>query len=251
MGKLNLLHHKTWHVYSKANRDRVRKDEEVYEAEQRKAEEKIVKADQEARLAQLRRGKEATRPDESLHDQTRHVNLFQEEEQQQGIVLLKSEKELKEKQWQDKHTMYLGETKDGKKESAWYNSLDYGKRDREARLDPEKRKRREKRDESSKRRDDPLKLMKDYLASKETGSSQFSKYADFSGASKVSKKPSASKTIEELRQDRLAREMKERTRTQALLDPKAALENKHDQRKGYYNSQFNREHTRNNQGRSL
>ena len=28
MGKLNILHHKEWHVYSRANREIVQKDEE-------------------------------------------------------------------------------------------------------------------------------------------------------------------------------------------------------------------------------
>ena len=54
-----------------------------------------------------------------------HVNLFQEEERmiqseiKNGSKLV-DKKALENKEWEDKHTMFLGETRDGKKESPWY-----------------------------------------------------------------------------------------------------------------------------------
>jgi hypothetical protein len=113
MGKLNLLHHKTWHVYSKANRDKVKKDEEKFEAKERESEQRTIKVEQEVRISNLRSKKETI-------TETGHINLFAEEEKSDGLQLSKTEKELDQKKWEDKHTMYLGETKDGKKESPWY-----------------------------------------------------------------------------------------------------------------------------------
>jgi hypothetical protein len=51
---MNILKHKSWHVYSEKNRERVRKDEkELAEQEERERERRLL-ADKERRLVELR-----------------------------------------------------------------------------------------------------------------------------------------------------------------------------------------------------
>lgn len=125
MGKLNLLHHKSWHVYSKDNREKVRKDEEAAEKIEKGKQDRIEKAEQERRIEQLRssrrdRGALIDEKDESAN-QNQHINLFHDLEKIAGSVVLVNDKAEEQKKWEDKHTMYLGETKDGKKDAPWYN----------------------------------------------------------------------------------------------------------------------------------
>ncbi|KAI8817953.1 uncharacterized protein EV422DRAFT_199719 [Fimicolochytrium jonesii] len=55
MPKLNILPHKSWHVYNAENRERVRRDEETARAEEAKKREPALQAESEARLGLLRR----------------------------------------------------------------------------------------------------------------------------------------------------------------------------------------------------
>ena len=126
MGKLNLLHHKSWHVYSKDNREKVRKDEEAAEKIEKGKQDRIVKAEQERRIEQLRssrreRGGELIDEKNESANTHKHINLFHDLEKNAGSVVLVNEKAEEQKNWGDKHTMYLGETKDGKKDAPWYN----------------------------------------------------------------------------------------------------------------------------------
>ncbi|KAI8929814.1 hypothetical protein BC831DRAFT_442178 [Entophlyctis helioformis] len=54
MGKLNILQHKSWHVYSEKNRQRVRRDEEDAARAEAEKRDRADKADQEARIQLLR-----------------------------------------------------------------------------------------------------------------------------------------------------------------------------------------------------
>ncbi|KAI8324350.1 hypothetical protein GQ54DRAFT_309268 [Martensiomyces pterosporus] len=54
MGKLNILPQKSWHVYSKANRERVRRDEEQARNEQEENAGRARKAEAEYRISRLR-----------------------------------------------------------------------------------------------------------------------------------------------------------------------------------------------------
>ncbi|KAI9205796.1 uncharacterized protein BJ171DRAFT_499622 [Polychytrium aggregatum] len=54
MGKLNILQHKSWHVYSRENQERVRRDEENARIEEEEKQRRIDQAEQEVRLKILR-----------------------------------------------------------------------------------------------------------------------------------------------------------------------------------------------------
>ncbi|KAG0300110.1 hypothetical protein BGZ97_003384 [Linnemannia gamsii] len=51
---MNILQHKSWHVYSQKNQDRVKRDEAKAEAEEKQTQERAIAADREHRLAVLR-----------------------------------------------------------------------------------------------------------------------------------------------------------------------------------------------------
>ena len=93
------------------------------------------------------------------------------------------------------------------------------------------RKKREKSEEKRKKKEDPIELMRTYLEgrAKEPSSS--------SSISKVTKKTGQSKTVEQLRKERIERELQERNRTAALMNPQ---QNAHVSDRRYYHSQFNR-----------
>lgn len=95
------------------------------------------------------------------------------------------------------------------------------------------RKKREKSEEKRKKKEDPIELMRTYLEgrAKEPSSSSSS------SISKVTKKTGQSKTVEQLRKERIERELQERNRTAALMNPQ---QNAHVSDRRYYHSQFNR-----------
>jgi hypothetical protein len=213
MGKLNILHHKEWHVYSKVNRDKVREDEKNAAIEEQKTQDKIDKANNEARLELLR--KRAHQKQDTVQTEMKHINLFEEEEKFQKTQYLRSEKELDQKKWEDKHTWYLGETKDGRKETPWYTASDY-------RSEKEKSTGRERKEQFRLRQEDPLSMFKKASQSKVTKPSHSAK--------------SGPKTVDQLRKERLERELQERNRIKEITIP-ASL--RHDKDESFYNSQFN------------
>ena len=87
MPKLNILPKKSWHVYSTANRERVRRDEEKARIEEEKRDEKAKKRERDFRLETLRnRAKERNNTNdndvnESISEQAppKHINLFEEQ----------------------------------------------------------------------------------------------------------------------------------------------------------------------------
>lgn len=240
MGKLNLLHHKSWHVYSEKNREKVRKDEKEFDLKQAKLKKKELKIVQEENLKRLREAAHGP----SATDREGHVRLFEEEELLEKSKILPTEKELDAKKFQDRYTMYLGETKEGKKDDVWYASLDYGKGKKLASTTDLERKKKERKDLERKDRLDPSRLMKDYMASKQDGSSQFTKYDQYKKSSSSSSLPSGGKSLDQLRQERIEREKKEKSRTMALLNPGAGAEDHNQGDRTFYNSQFNRDHVR-------
>ncbi|KAI8902048.1 hypothetical protein BC833DRAFT_574858 [Globomyces pollinis-pini] len=228
MGKLNLLHHKSWHVYNKDNRNRVIEDEKQAAEEELQAKLRITRADQEARLARLRSNANINDSDKPLT----HVNLFVDDEKYQSSTLI-DEKKIAQKAKEDKHTWFLGETQDGKKETPWYSTLDYGKQIRDKKIDPVKKKRFEKSDHKRKEREDPLKALQTYLSK---------------GDQKVAKKQSSStKSIEQLRQERIEREKLEKDRTNEAVNP--GLKKRHEKDTKYFHSQFNPDFVRKRESR--
>jgi hypothetical protein len=234
MGKLNILHHKEWHVYSKVNRDKVKEDEKNQAEQEAETQRRLDQIESERRLSKLREKAKLSQDRPNRKDarkqqepEQRHINFFQEAEKYKDSEIVVDEKTLEQKKYEDKHTWYLGETRDGKKDRPWYTTMDYGKSDRDKHVDERKKQMRLKRDEYEKHAHDPMtKIRKDQRKDSQPGSV----------SKKSNNKPN---TIQELRAERMQREMKERSRANAVLNPNAKT--KHETEGSYYNSQYNRD----------
>ncbi|KAJ1332119.1 hypothetical protein BSLG_008938 [Batrachochytrium salamandrivorans] len=249
MGKLNLLPHK-----SQKNIDQVRRDEAEAEKAGESKHQRVALAEQESRLEVLR-GKAKARQRSSITDPDALAQLLEAEAgpasgsslyQPSGSSHRKTKAEMDK--WEKKMTVYLGETRDGHKETPWYTEMDYGQSRREKSTKPEDLERRSKREDRGKQRMDPATEMEKYLQRK--------KHLDEKDVSDAHRLRSASKSrtsglsssftvgsIEYMRQERLRRETEEKRRTQELLTPgKSALSDvptKHDADDRFFNSQFN------------
>ncbi|KAI8915190.1 hypothetical protein DFJ77DRAFT_358998 [Powellomyces hirtus] len=282
MGKLNILQHKSWHVYNEVNRAKVRQDEENARKEDEKKKEPALQADREARLTLLRKRAQSRRQEAGdlasavdtppLEAGIRRAQLLDADAPHSGHINLfadaaeaaaggtqggknkdyEDEKKAKEKAEADRYTWYLGETRDGKKDTPWYAAPDPISAARS--LPPEGplgikigEKKRAQKDERRKVRDDPLtavlkgtgKIGK--ASSKETGSHK--RGTRFGKGARALPTSQPSSTIEKLRAERLRREAEERLKTEQLLNPSAAPI-RHEKETSFYNSQFNPHATR-------
>lgn len=227
MGKLNILHHKDWHVYSKVNKDRVKEDERKEAEKQKIIDDKRIKVEQETRINALRKKSNIVK--ESVAE---HINFFKD------IIpfdKIKTDEEIELKRKHDFHTMFLGETKDGHKDSPWYTSLelDVGTRSSTNGFvykDDEikgttikgKEERRLKREKRRLETEDPMYIVK--------------KASRPETPAKVQKFTRQSKSIDDLRKERLQRESLERDRARKLLGYR---DDRHSKEEKFYNSQFN------------
>ncbi|KAJ3032016.1 hypothetical protein HDV00_008018 [Rhizophlyctis rosea] len=260
MGKLNILQHKSWHVYSEKNREKVRKDEEKARIEEEKKAERAVQADREARLDLMRSRARAKRQESDVsesnqtltvpHHETeepqQHVNFFPELETGRSATGKNAEHEAEkkaEKAKEDlKSTWYLGETRDGKKEVPWYATMDMKA---PTRTDPLGRpvtqadeKKKEDKDDRRKHVDDPLAMMEKYV--KGMKSSEKDRHKKDKSSRHKSSTSSSSSSMDRLRAERLKREADERRRTELLLNPHLAkAPTQHEKEATFYNSQFN------------
>ncbi|XP_007438868.1 leukocyte receptor cluster member 1 [Python bivittatus] len=249
---MNILPKKSWHVRNKDNVARVRRDEAEAEAQRRKREARVLLAEQEARTEFLRKKARLSAPggDESGSDlvslgsekPSEHLNLFQglqesgnkeyEEEKRQ-------EKERKEKAMGI--LTYLGQSAAQSQTSCpWYQEL------------PDRSKTVAK-DEKLKGKLDPLAVMGKYLHKKKCShkkeeNKEKGKWRQKESKGNLAARPpssSTSRSLEQLRQERLHREQAERARTESLLAQKSGMrpvreeEEEMDERKRGYNSQFN------------
>lgn len=256
---MNILPKKRWHVRTKQNIERVRRDEAKAAAEEKELKRRILLAEQEARTDILRKrakgsSSEAVFPlndhlNESSKDDT-HVNFFADIEATDGYSgTINKEHEAEEKARKEKYEKdiglltYLGQSAlENKDKDLWY-----------LKSSSALMKSGDGKDEtaSSKHKStiDPLNDMKKYLALKEKDVDK----KDTSNPKKSSK--SSSKTsfkvatdskkssVEILRAKRLQREEEERKRSQAFLEslhkkPQKETEILND-RLRQYNTQFN------------
>ena len=217
MGKLNISHHKSWHVYNQKNKDIVKKDELEAEKLTLEKEARIQKAEQEARLDKLRcQASNSSNTSIQQKEQIGHINLFPLADQVEQNPEYLEEEMKKKKKAEAPFTMYLSQsTKDP---APWYSktsnieskSNEYKDALRKEALDPIK---------DIKKNDSSLNKESIKVKSKSQGSS------------------SSSSSIEKLRQQRLEREAKERARQDHLLNPsksQSLLKERHS-----YHSQFN------------
>ena len=174
MGKLNLLHHKSWHVYSAENRKRVADDEQKAQAIQDAKDAASLESQRQSRLAQLRHSKEP------------HFQLFPELHQPNEEYV--ADRAAAKAKAEAPFVMKLGESKEGKRESVWYGSKDF-RAAADAIAPPcapfakelsylvcvltlRRRDKRRIKDLQSKDRQDPLTLMKEYLKEAAPGPSE-------------------------------------------------------------------------------
>ncbi|KAJ3055754.1 hypothetical protein HK097_009407 [Rhizophlyctis rosea] len=250
MGKLNILQHKSWHVYSEKNREKVRRDEEKARVEEAKKAERALQADREARLNTLRANSKARNLDpgdtyEQLHnapnEPPQHINFFPELETgrsaSRGNAELEAERKAEKAKEEQKHTWYFGETRDGKKEVPWYATKDMKA---PTRTDASGRPLKAVDDKKKKDKDDRRKSLDDPLALMEKYAKRLKKSDKEKNPKGASSSTSSTSSIESLRAERLKRETAERQRTELLLNPHLAkTPTQHERETTFYNSQFN------------
>ncbi|RGB30601.1 hypothetical protein C1646_671564 [Rhizophagus diaphanus] len=264
---MNILPHKSYHVYNLKNKERVRKDEEKAKQEAAAKEDRSRIAEREHRLLVLRQrakqrqtGVETTK-DEQLEENSNqdmsiqtvkntdsiqgHINFWADIEKESLAVVstnpeYEAEKKAKEKKWEKQFTMYLGDVV--KEQKPWYTRVEseFEKQYKEERMNRYK-------DEGTTTIGDPLLTMKSKLDAKSKNKNKNKNEAhekrekrDRSSNGSNSEASSTS-SIEKLRAERLAREKKEHLRVQKLLNPNLVAESGST---GRYNSQFNPDATK-------
>lgn len=282
---MNILPHKSWHVRTKKNIERVRRDEARAEAEENEKQRRIQLAEQEARTELLRRrARESLKSNVTetvftgLNDE--HVNIFDSVDEKIDAKNEEHEREVKEERerWEKRIGLltYLdqGEAKSGQK--PWYLQS------HEERMNLNDDKKDNK--ELVKKKDfikmnDPFEDMKRYLDAMKKNKGERSnaklnpnqsknkrkkkdkkknkkprKHLSSSSSSSSSSedeqpKKHKSKSIEQLRAERLNREKIERERTKQFLQNKQQSSQNNDQeddRRRNYHSQFNPQLARHN-----
>ncbi|ORZ10104.1 hypothetical protein BCR42DRAFT_441214 [Absidia repens] len=265
---MNILPHKSWHVYNKKNIEKVRKDEAKAKEQQDTIDKRALIADSEARLQLLRQRAAKNQ----LHGQDEHqlvkkdlvsghIHLFAEAEKaasqnEEVVAEKKAEKDKLDKQF----TMYLDKgSKD--EEAPWYAKNELTKYSDDHLTKPYIKSKHDKDGQKRYRRSpitlesDPLAIIRSQLDKEEKESRQSDHYhhrhhhelkSSKSKSSKSSKRQSRQKTktpsIEELRAQRREREKAERLRTHSVIYGDTQ-NTQHDSRHHQYNSQYNRQET--------
>ncbi|KAI8094974.1 uncharacterized protein B0P05DRAFT_524149 [Gilbertella persicaria] len=230
---MNILHHKSWHVYNKANIEKVRQDEAKAEEEAKKKHDRVVLAESEARLELLRQRANVNLPVETKPSSVvQHVNLFQDLEDKATNEEYEAEKKTKQDKQEKQFTMYLDKGT-SQQDRPWY-----------ARSDKKEDKYKDQyvfksnRDDSKKRKREAIKVMEDPLEYI-TKSLKKKKHKKESKHHRHKEKEHKS-SIEELRAKRLEREKAEQARAKSLFLGHNPIEEEMDDRTRAYNSQFNR-----------
>lgn len=271
---MNILQHKSWHVYSQRNQDRVKRDEAKAEAEEKQTQERAIAADREHRLAVLRKraarryANEPAPGEQEEDDDTTpgplapvpkdtvavtktkskgdHVNFWADLEKQdtaikKGNPEYEAEVKAKEKRWERTIATHLDSVIKGP--TPWYAAPQAGSMATS----------RNKNDDHDfvKVREDPLQSMRSMLDKRKVA-------LEAKGERERSRSPSSQKhirtskqsqpaikdapessTMAKLRMERLLREQSEKTKAMALLNPDYIDPAVHHQPAGRYNQQFN------------
>ena len=154
-----------------------------------------------------------------------HLNLFADYEKRKVEMdkYVDQDKQQDQEKWEKQFTMYLGETRDGKRnEKPWYAQQQHPTEPKSEKL--------KRNDEKRKKQQDPMAL----LALLDKSSPQ--------PVATISRPT----TIEGLRKERLERERLERERAAQLMGIKST----HDTEQHFYHSQFNPDAVRQSKRRS-
>ncbi|CAD6196283.1 unnamed protein product [Caenorhabditis auriculariae] len=263
---MNILPKKKWHVRTKENVARVRRDEaKAAEEEQRRLDRQIL-AQNERRL-NLLRDKAETRmadmfgvassstKDVSISNESGHVNLFQDLEREERKNLAGGNKEYDEekarekKEWESKMgiQVYLADgSSELDKKGAWYEKMSFRKAPEKKNATPvpklpslvidtqqksteSERKKKKKRRRTSSSSSDSGKHKKSKKKKKHRRKNE--------SEDEVEAKKEEKLRLAQLREERIKRERLEAARTHALLNPEAAKKN--EPTKPKYNSMFN------------
>ncbi|KAI8599419.1 hypothetical protein EDD21DRAFT_433197 [Dissophora ornata] len=270
---MNILPHKSWHVYNQKNRDKVRRDEAKAEEEEKQTNDRAIAADREHRLTVLRQraqkrlsnnlGDEQSEQDRDQGQSTvgppvpedtkavtvaaQHVNFWSDLEQhdtksRQGNPENEAEVKAKKEKWDRTVAMHLDTGVKG--QSPWYTSKHAGSMTTS--------RRKEDANGFSKTREDPLNLVKKMLDKRERVRRDKSRSPSPDYRTKRPERPrkretlpsSESKgvqmsTMDRLRKERLEREKAEKAKARALLNPNYVDPNEHHRPTGAYSQQFN------------
>ncbi|XP_075527248.1 leukocyte receptor cluster member 1 homolog isoform X1 [Dermacentor variabilis] len=263
---MNILPKKSWHVRTKRNIDRVRKDEALAAQEEKELQRRIQLAESEARINFLR-GKlkgegqeqfdfEKAATAEVATDLTSggHFNFFKDMEKAERNLHAKNEDREKEKKTEvEEYEKKIGLlTYLGQSSSEASGSKPWFTESHEERLQLHDESEKETKDCKTKDRMDPLHLMKHYVSLKcglKENGQKIKKLNQLAQQTELHSKKvkRLEKPLEQLRAERLAREKAERARAEDVLRrargelpvrevlPDVVLD---DRRRGY-NSQYN------------
>ncbi|XP_070575868.1 leukocyte receptor cluster member 1 homolog [Ptychodera flava] len=265
---MNILPKKRWHVLTKDNIERVRRDEEQAAAEEKERQRRIALAEQESRTALLReRARKRHHEDETggtiatvEEGQKGNVNFFSEIEAGKKTWGVnkehEEEKRLEKEKYEKKIGLltYLGESAvETQKTSPWYSTIPKKQKKKEEEEDNDKAV-----DVKKKRMMDPMVEMEKYMKKKskhkhkhkhksrpESGTAKEKEKHKHKKHHKDKDKKSRKPSIEELRAERVRREAAERAKTNRLLSGQSdegtsgGTEAIVDDRQRRYNSQYN------------
>ncbi|GFT65077.1 leukocyte receptor cluster member 1 [Nephila pilipes] len=256
---MNILPKKRWHVRTKQNIERVRRDEAKAAEEEKNLKRRIQLAEQEARTTLLRKKAKGEVPKEGESEIKEHLNFFHDIELSGGFnggsnkEHEEEEKAIKEKYEKNIGLLtYLGQSElETKGETPWYlkGSLkNISAASEEADETP---------NQKYKSKIDPLNEVKKYLTLKQKKYSEelfiHKKEEDKQIHKSKTDKESCKKMskIEELRAKRMKREREEKKRSEQFLEnfrkgPSQPEPVELDDRVRRYNSQFNPHLARNN-----
>ncbi|KAI8813667.1 hypothetical protein BJ742DRAFT_767238 [Cladochytrium replicatum] len=221
MGKLNILQHKSWHVYSEKNREKVRRDEEEARKKEQKEKDRAIEVESDLRLQKLRakKGNASSPTEPKPPPEDDETQSKQEKPAQQGFA--------------------LGGELNGEQRTPWYASRDGKKRKVEQANDASI-----EADQILKEKEDPMSAFSKY-STKRHKLEPSHVITQKSGAPS-SVKSEKSKSEADLRDERLKREQQERLRAEALIAKMRGVKSSQDQirirqasDRTYYNSQFN------------
>ena len=232
---MNILPKKSWHVRTRGNIEKVRRDEREAAAEEERRLERIAIAEREARTTFLRRQAQASTAGE--REDERRFDVFEGVQEGKGVTRGNREREAEEKARKEDWEQRVGILTYLHKKGADDEHLWYLKPHEERIASPEAAvERLESKTESS----DPLLAMQKHWRQMkgQEDETRRTRKADRKGRSQATEGASR---LHQMREERRRREEKERRRTQALVGqgtpghPPSAR----DERLLRFNTQFN------------